>query len=144
PTRAANGDGHAEYLHSRRGAAFAIGARRGTLRVATPGHDIEIQRDVVADRARGRGPAGFERCGASARLFFAHMPVAISRHQQEPAASLVRHEGLRQPRQGTEVLREAEERLAHFSSVMMARCFPRTRVSVWVRSRVLNRTVPAV
>ncbi len=32
----------------------------------------------------------------------------------------------------------------HFSSVIMARCFPRTNVSWCVRLRALNRTVPAV
>src|ERR1022692_4945893 len=41
--------------------------------------------------------------------------------------------------------RDSKERpYVYFSSVTIARCFPRTSVSVCVRSRGLNRTVPDV
>jgi hypothetical protein len=40
--------------------------------------------------------------------------------------------------------RDSRNTCAYFNSVMMARCLPRTRVSLCVRGRALNLTVPAV
>ena len=49
-----------------------------------------------------------KRSRADSRLLLTHLPVAVSRYQQESPPPLVQHEAVRQPRQGAEVLREEE------------------------------------
>ena len=113
--RTAARDGHAQCDISRCSAAFAAGApksrrQRGDGRLEWRFDDLTSALTQCCGRLRVRPRTCSPQASLALvpRLRFAHLPVVLSRHQQESPPPLVQHEAMRQSRKGAEVLCQEE------------------------------------